>query len=170
MAISGLPHRTLVLGMGNPILSDDAVGVRLARDLEARLGSIPSVDFLVECSVGGLNLLDVVAGFDRLVVLDAIRTRGGEPGSWYAFTAARLRETRNLSNIHDVNFSTALELGRRLDRAVPRDEDVHIFAVEILDDANFSETMTEPLEARYPEYSREIFREVEALLRCGARS
>ena len=29
--------RTLVLGMGNPILCDDAVGIRLARDFRVRL-------------------------------------------------------------------------------------------------------------------------------------
>ncbi|MBC7294515.1 MAG: hypothetical protein H5T84_10540, partial [Thermoleophilia bacterium] len=80
--------------MGNPILCDDAVGIRLARDFRAYLkeqagpaclgeqasvprthgqgGPLPvgecQVDFVEECSVGGLNLVDLVAGYDRLIV------------------------------------------------------------------------------------------------------
>ncbi len=59
--------KTLLLGMGNPIVSDDAVGIMLARDVGAALGPRPGVDVIDECSIGGLNLLDLVAGYDRLV-------------------------------------------------------------------------------------------------------
>ena len=76
--------RTLLLGMGNPVLRDDAVGVRLAAQIGARLGSRPELDVIEECSVGGLNLLDVVEGYDRLIVLDSIKA-GGPPGHWYPF-------------------------------------------------------------------------------------
>jgi len=154
----------VILGMGNPFLTDDAVGCRLARDLKTRLGPNPRVHVVEECSIGGLNLLDLVEGHDLLVALDSMKTVGGEPGCWYAFTAERLRETQNLSNVHDANFATALELGRRLGHAVPCDEDIHVFAVEILDNLTFGETMTAPLEGRYAEYSAEIFGEIETLL------
>ncbi|MBN1866481.1 hydrogenase maturation protease [Candidatus Sumerlaeota bacterium] len=161
--MTGAP-RTLVLGMGNPILSDDAVGIRLARDLKARLGELPNLFFCEECSVGGLNLLDHISGYDRLVVLDSIQTRGGEPGAWYYFDATRLRDSQNVNNIHDVNFSTALELGRRLGHHLPDDSDIHIFAVEVEDNVTFSETMTDVLEARYPECLEEILQAVRETL------
>ncbi len=67
-----------MLGMGNPILCDDAVGIRLARDLQLRAGQQPDVDYIVDCSVGGLNLLDLVTGYDRLIVFDSIRA-GADP-------------------------------------------------------------------------------------------
>ncbi len=151
--------------MGNPIVTDDAVGVRLARDLHARLGERADVTWIDECSIGGLNLLDVVAGCDRLIVLDSLKTRDARPGDWHHFTAAALRPTMNLSNVHDANFATALALGRRLGLPLPVDEDVHIFGVEIVDNLTFGEQMTPDLEARYPALLEEIAAAVGALLR-----
>ncbi len=156
--------KTLLLGMGNPILSDDAVGVRLARDIGVRLAGTPDLTVIEECSVGGLNIIDVLAGYDRVIVLDSIRTVGGTPGEWHRITAERLRETLHLNNVHDVNFATALELGRRLGTPLPPDDEIHIFAVEVKDAATFSETMTPELENAYPAYADGIYSEVRALL------
>jgi hydrogenase maturation protease len=162
--------KTLLLGMGNPYLSDDAVGIRLVRDFNHRLGSVPNLEVIEECSVGGLNLLDLLEGFERLIVMDSIKTKGGIPGRWYRFDAERLRETMNLSNIHDANFATALELGRRMGMPIPSERETHIFAVEILDNLTFSELLTDDLERTYPAYSEEIFRELRSLIKSGFRS
>ena len=148
--------RTLVIGMGNPILCDDAVGIRLARDLQSDLARIPEVDLITDCSVGGLNLIDLVAGYDRLVVFDSIKTPGGCPGKWLAMTGATFTETMNLTNVHDANFTTALELGRQMGMHLPPPNQVHIFAVEILDNRTFSETMTPELESAYADCRAEI--------------
>ena len=156
--------RTIVLGMGNPILCDDAVGIRLARDFSTRLEKCPNVTIVEDCSVGGLNLLDLVSGYDRLIVFDSIRTAPGRPGTWHRMTGESFHETMNLSNVHDANFTIALELGRRIGARIPAPDSVHIFAVEILDNTTFSESMTPELEACYPLYSGEIIHEALRLL------
>jgi len=156
--------KTLLLGMGNPILCDDAVGVRLAQDFKRRLGSIPGLDIIEECSVGGLNLLDLFTGYDRAIVLDSFHTTGGTPGEWYFFTAAALYETVHLTNIHDANFATALALGRSMDMRLPELTDISIFGVEIKENMLFSESMSPELEEAYPVYSSEIFAEIRRLL------
>lgn len=155
---------TLLLGMGNPILSDDAVGVRLAGDVARRLGATAGVDVIEECSVGGLNLLDVLDGYDRVIVLDSVKTTGGVPGDWYRFGLDSLQQTLHLTNIHDVNFATALELGYRLGMLLPERSNVHVLAVEIDDDMTFSDRMTPALEDAYPHLAAAIFQEVEALV------
>ena len=142
--------RTLVLGLGNPILTDDAVGIRLACDVGAMFGDHPGLDVVEECSVGGLNLLDYLAGYERAIVLDAIHTTDGEPGDCYRFTAESLRSTTNLSNVHDANFATAMALGRTLGHPLPRDEDIHVFAVEVADDLTFGTEFSAELEPHYP--------------------
>jgi hydrogenase maturation protease len=153
---TGRAMKTIVLGMGNPILCDDAVGIRLARDLRRQAKERPGVDFIVDCSVGGLNLLDLVTGYDRLIVFDSTWGGGGSPGTWYSMTGWSFRETMNLTNVHDANFTTALELGRQMGARVPAPEDVHIFAIEIADNTSFSERMTPELERAYPEYSQAV--------------
>jgi hydrogenase maturation protease len=160
--------RTLLIGMGNPILSDDGVGVRLAHELNHLLAPQPDVDVLEECSVGGLNLLDVVTGYDRVIVIDSIKTAGGQPGYWYRFPGSALRETMNLRNVHDANFATALELGRRMGTHVPAEQDVTVLAVEVADNLTFSERLTPELEDAVAELVAEMFAEISELITASA--
>lgn len=161
--------RTLVLGLGNPYLRDDAVGIRLARDFrrrwEARGAADPAAVTVVEdVAAGGLALVECMAGYDQVVILDSIRTGAAPPGDWLAFTAEDLRETMNLGGIHDANFATALELGRRTGLALPTDQSILVFAVEIEENLVFDDQMSEILESRYPAISREILSQVESVL------
>jgi len=156
--------RTLLLGMGNPLLSDDAVGIRLAGDFSRRLGYLAGLEIIEDCTASGVDLLQIIEGYDRLLLVDSIKTREGVPGNWFHFTAERLRETIHLTNIHDANFATTLSLGRQLGMPLPSDQEIHVFAVEIFDDFTFSETMTDKLEKAYSIYSEEIFCELRALL------
>jgi hydrogenase maturation protease len=161
--------KTLVLGMGNPILSDDAVGVRLATDFKAVLDPQDGLDIVEECSVGGLSLLDFLHGYQRAIVLDSLQTAGGAPGAWHRFTARSLRQTVHLANLHDTNFATALELGRRLGLPLPSDDDIHIFGIEIEDAHTFSECMTPVLERAYPRLVVDLLDELHGLLGAAPR-
>jgi hydrogenase maturation protease len=156
--------KTLLLGMGNPILCDDAVGVRLAQEFKNQLSHIPDLDIIEECSVGGLNLLDLCKGYDRVIILDAFQAAGGVPGDWYCFTASALSETIHLTNVHDTNLATALALGRTIGMILPELSNVLIFGVEIKENTTFSESMSPELEEHYPRFSLEILKEIEALL------
>jgi len=168
-------ERTLIVGMGNPYLRDDGVGIRLAMDLMARLGLpegirrgpggiLPGVHIEPECSLGGLTLVELIDGFDRLVVLDSIATRDGVPGDWHHFTAESLRETMNLSSVHDANFATALELGRRMGMRLPADGEVLVYAVKVEDTLTFDTAMSPSMEARYGEFSAAIFADLAGVL------
>jgi len=158
--------KTLLLGMGNPILCDDAVGVRLAHDFKRELEGIRELDIVEDCSVGGLNLLDILTGYERVVVLDSIRTTEGVPGEWYYFTAGSLRETLHLTNLHDANFATAMELGRAAGMPLPLSKNIHIFAVEAKENRTFSEQMTPELENAYCRYAPGILGEIRKLLQA----
>jgi hydrogenase maturation protease len=156
--------RALLLGLGNPLLGDDAIGIRLARRFKPRLDDIAGLHVIEDCSLGGLNLLEIVAGFERLIVIDSIQVQGAAAGEWFCFTAACLRDTRHLSSIHDVNFATALELGRRLNLAVAADREIHIFAVAIVENRTFSETLSPDLEKKLPELEAEILPRIREIL------
>lgn len=156
--------KTLLLGLGNPILSDDAIGVRLAADLGRALSARPELDVIEECSIGGLDLLEVLAGYDRVIALDAVKTRDGVPGAWYRFGLDDLRHTLHLTNVHDVNLATAIELGHKLGMNLPDAADIEILGVEVDDVETFSERMTPALERAYPALAEAILAEVEAIV------
>ena len=104
--------KTLVLGLGNPILSDDGVGLRIARVLGSKLNQ-PEVTEM-ETSTADLNLLNLLAGYDRAIIIDAIQTTGGKAGQIYRLEPGVFDATRHGATPHYVNFATVLELGSKL--------------------------------------------------------
>jgi hydrogenase maturation protease len=83
--------KTLVLGLGNPILSDDAVGIRIAEGLKLKA----SVQDVVETSEAGVALLDYAVGYDKLVIIDSIMTDKGKPGELYKLGLEDLKPAMN---------------------------------------------------------------------------
>lgn len=138
--------RTLILGVGNDILTDDGIGSRLVTDLIKLIDS-PDILFNTACC-GGLEIVEYIKDFKRVILVDAIRTQGGRPGAVYYFIPSDFRETSHLSNLHDVSFLTALELYDTLNLCLP--DEIHIIAVEIAEDMIFSEEFTQQLKERYP--------------------
>lgn len=70
---------TLVLGLGNTIMSDDGIGPALIGRLEAS-GRVPVGVELLDGGTLGLDLLPQLEGVQRLILLDAVET-GQPPGS-----------------------------------------------------------------------------------------
>jgi hydrogenase maturation protease len=138
--------KTLILGLGNPILSDDGVGHCVARELEGRLDR-QGVS-VQETSIAGLGLLDLLAGYDRAIIIDAIQTVGGEAGQIYRLDPEAFDATRHASSAHDVNFATALELGDKLGLALP--QQIVVFAIEAADTSTFSEECTPEVRRAIP--------------------
>ena len=141
--------RTIVLGLGNPILCDDSVGIHVARRVRetfAGSGGIDQVE-VHEVYAGGIRLIDVLSGFDRAILVDAMLTGQRPPGSWTSFfmdddgPAEFMPSLRNVSSTHDINLPTALELGRML--GMPMPEEVRVWGVEAQNVESFSETPTE---------------------------
>ena len=130
--------RTLVLGLGNPILTDDGVGLQVARELDSRLDRQEVT--VMETSLAGLDLLDLLADYDRVIIIDAIQTVGGKVGQIYRLKPEVFNATRHAATPHDINFATALELGNKLNLPLPRQID--IFAIEVVDTDTFGEECT----------------------------
>ena len=139
--------RILVLGLGNEILSDDGIAPRLIKDL-SKLFPGGDIDFSTQCC-GGLDILERIDGYRRVILIDAIKTSGGNPGDVFVFKPEDFRETSNLSNLHDINFITALSLGKTLRLNLP--PEINIIAVKIVEDMEFSTDLTPEIKKIYPE-------------------
>jgi hydrogenase maturation protease len=133
---------TLVLGMGNPILSDDGVGLYVAERLQA--GPMPDGVEVQLSEVAGLRLLELVKGYDKVVIVDALRS-GREPGAIVRYEAREFKGGHRYGSAHSIGLHTALELGRQL--GMPMPEDVTVFAVEAEDIETFGEDFSPPVAA-----------------------
>jgi len=143
--------RTVIIGLGNTVLSDDGAGIYVARELKERLGS--SFD-VIEAELAGLDLMEMMRGYDRAVIIDAIKLDGEEPGTVFKLTIDDIRITPRLASCHDIDLVTALELGKRLGLKMP--DQVTIYAVQGKDVLTLNEGCTEPVEKVIPELVDEI--------------
>jgi hydrogenase maturation protease len=134
--------KTLVLGLGNPLLGDDAVGLRVASRLRERLAGRADVDVLEE-EAGGLRLMERLTGYDRAVLLDACVT-GGRPGTIRRLDAGE-NVTQRTAVAHGIDLPRALALGRSL--GLPMPGSVRVVAIEAESVLEFRETMTPAVEA-----------------------
>ena len=149
--------RTVVIGLGNPILGDDAVGLRVARALAAELSGVAGV-VIKELHAGGLRVMDALAGFERAVIVDAMHTGALRPGSVRRLGLGQLGEARNLASTHDTNLPTALALGAMLGLPMPRE--VTVFGIEALERETFGETLSAAVQRSVPRAVRLIAREL----------
>lgn len=143
---------TLILGLGNEILSDDRIGILLVKDL-SRIIRDPDIHFATACT-GGLEIMELIKDYEVVIIIDSIHTSEGVPGDIYRFKPSDFRETSNLSSLHDVNFLTALSLGKTLEMKLPGD--INIIAIEILEDMKFGEKLTPLLEKKYHKILEEV--------------
>ncbi len=137
--------KTLVLGLGNPILGDDGVGWRVA-DAVAQHANTGAVE--VDCHAGGgLSLMERLVGFDRAILIDAANLCQGPTGSVYAFPLTDLANpfAGHLGSAHETSLATALEVGRALGTPLPAQ--VTVVAVESPNVYQFSDSLTEAVAA-----------------------
>ena len=139
--------RTLVVGLGNPLLSDDGVGLVVARALRERLPDRCDVD-VEEDFNGGLRLMERMVGYDRAIVVDAIRT-GGVAGSIHRLRGGDV-PTQHSASGHDASLRTALDFGRSVGAALPGDEGVLLIGIEAADVSTFGTRCTPQVQAAVP--------------------
>ncbi len=139
--------KTLLLGLGNPIVSDDSVGLKVSAILKERLAGRKDVE-VSEDYWGGLRLMERLIGYDRAIVIDAIRT-GAPPGTLHRLTPDDIGTQRSAS-AHDVNLATALEFGRRASVSLPENQRIILIGIEAENVLDFSEDCTPAVEAAIP--------------------
>ncbi len=180
--------KTLVLGLGNPILTDDGVGVRVAEAVGSALrgeeaqqyrgatgeamggvlppiasGNLQELDVVVqEVSIGGLTLMETMLGFDRVILIDALERPDVLPGALLRLTLPdleRISPTQHSASPHDVNLVTAFELGRRM--GLPLPTSVIIYAIGVENVLDFGDQPTPAVAAAIPTAAAAVLQELQ---------
>src|SRR5512143_143109 len=128
---------TVVVGLGNSIRGDDAVGLLAVRRLSRR--ARPGVRF-AESEESNINLLEVLAGADRLLLLDTISTAEGRPGTVHRLDVEDLRGPGEAYATHQLGVARVLDLGRSL--GIPMPAAAAVLALEIAPSDDFGLGLT----------------------------
>ncbi len=141
---------TLIIGMGNPILKDDAIGLKIVEDIKPKF---PKIDFKT-LSVGGLSIIEEIQGYETVIFIDSIKTNGGIPGEVYELFIDDFKETMNLSSFHDVHFPVAIEFAKRMNLPIPKN--IFVLAIEIVENMVCDDHLSPEILVKYDEIKKKI--------------
>jgi len=152
-----------ILGLGNPVLTDDAMGLRIAERLEALLleNPLPGLDILTSTRAG-FELIDLLSGYEYAIIVDAFLSDNPEPGKVRYLSMQNISGNARLIGPHDISVDVAFELAKQL--GIPMPGDVEIVAIEVEDVYTLSEEMTPPIKAVIEPLAVELLRHARELL------
>jgi hydrogenase maturation protease len=138
-----VPGSILVLALGNDVMGDDAIGLHAARLLR---GKIPESVTIREAPVGGFELMELMEGFERVLIIDAI-AKGAPPGTIHCLSASDFTAVVS-SSPHYVGLPEVIQLAERL--GIPFPVEIQILAIDVEDPYRIVEGLTPEAEAALP--------------------
>jgi hydrogenase maturation protease len=145
--------RTVVVGIGNPILGDDGIGIHAARELKGRFDAD-----VREAYTGGLNLLDLILGYDRAILIDAVYLEEMRMGEVRILDLDDLGSAHS-TNPHDATLMEAIEISERMGEGRIPDE-IILVGIRIERVEEFGDELSGDVRRALPE----VVRSVESLL------
>lgn len=137
----------IIVGIGNPILGDDGVGIHVLRELKGR--DIDGGIVLEEAFTGGMNLVDIIVGYDRAILIDAVEKHEDAPGTVYLMDAREM-ESAHSTNPHDTSFPEALELSMKMgQKKLP--SEIHLVGINIRAQYDFKDELSDEVSRAVPE-------------------
>lgn len=117
----------VVLGLGNPLMADEGIGVFLIERLVESAGEYPDVDF-IDAGTGGLSILHHIEGRRKAVFVDCAHM-DAEPGAIRRFTPEEVRSAKVLvhQSLHEADLLHIIAMARRLGGAP---DQVVIFGIQ----------------------------------------
>lgn len=149
----GHPLPVLIVGLGNEIACDDGVGIVAARRLAERFEQRRDVE-VQALPWAGFALLDALVGRERAVLIDSFSGGTRPAGSIVRLSERDFRGSVRLTSFHDIDYATALGLGRRMGWKLP--EEIAIWAIEgaVLD--RFGHGLSAPVAAALEQVVNEV--------------
>jgi hydrogenase maturation protease len=138
--------KTIVLGVGNPILQDDGVGIHVINELREHLKD--SRVIMEIAYTGGMNLLDMIRGFDKVILVDAVKQEDSKKGEVKRFSLTEAPAVHSC-NPHDVSLSEALLLAKQLgEEHLP--QEIVVIGIVVKNTVDFGEHLSREVASAVP--------------------
>jgi hydrogenase maturation protease len=152
----------VVLGLGNPVLTDDAAGLHVIEALERLLAIEPIPGVVVEASMrAGFELIDLLHGYRQALIVDCLDIPDTVPGRVRQLTLESVAGIARLVNVHELSISSAFKLAQQMGIALP--EQVEIYAIEAGDVHTISEELTPAVAAAIQPLAASIYARLKEL-------
>ena len=109
------------MGIGNTIRGDDGIGIYIAEEIKKKLSNKKNNISVISTETAGLNLLNLIAGYKRLIIIDSIQVNtDNDLGHIYELEINQINSSNSHFNSHDIDFSKLFKLGKKLGIKLPR--------------------------------------------------
>lgn len=150
---------TIVIGLGNPLMADEGIGVVLIEKLAelAAQGQLPQDVDYHDGGCGGMYLLHAIAGREKVILIDCAKM-GTAPGTIRRFTPDDVQTVKKLAHLslHEIDIIRVLDLARMIDQCPSQ---VVIFGIEPVT-IEPRQSLTPLLENRLSEYLQVVTQEL----------
>ncbi len=139
-------------------MGDDGIGVHILREMQNTYGALPNVT-MEEAQTGGMNLIDLMRGYDKAILVDAVSVPTLLQGEVACYPIHDMT-TVHSSNPHDVSLLEALELSKRIgDTMLP--QEIVIVAINLTTiPRTFTEAVSPEIRDAIPKAIEKIFSEL----------
>jgi hydrogenase maturation protease len=147
---------TLIICLGNPLMRDEGIGVRLASELSQRLADNPNAEVL-DLGTGGLTIMHAIAGREKVIFVDCA-LMGETPGQMRRFTPQEVvsKKIKTRYSVHEGDLLEVLKLSTDMGECP---DDIVIFGIEPKQVAP-GEGLSEELQNNITNYLETILKEL----------
>lgn len=147
---------TLIICLGNPLMRDEGIGVRLASELLQCLADNPNVEIL-DLGTGGLTIMHAIAGQEKVIFVDCA-LMSEAPGKMLRFTPQEVvsKKIKTRYSVHEGDLLEVLKLSADMGECP---DDIVIFGIEPKEISS-GEGLSEALENNIPHYVETILKEL----------
>jgi hydrogenase maturation protease len=137
-----------IIGLGNPVAGDDAIGLLVVKELGTYYQSNPNIK-LTACSQSGLYLLDLLVGFKTVIIIDAIIDEMRPIGEVLALELPEEQKLPQGISPHFIGITSVITLGEKYQLQMP--ENLQIIGVVIHEHQEIRERLSPELDNKFAE-------------------
>ena len=141
------------MGIGNTIRGDDGIGIYIAEEIKKKLVNKKNNVTVISTETAGLNLLDLIAGYSKLIIVDSIQvSSNNELGHMFELEVNQINSSNSHFNSHDIDFSKLFKIGKKFKIKLPKE--IKIYGVGISSVKGFNQKCNFQLQKMIPDIAQ----------------
>jgi len=151
-------ERITIMGIGNPLMRDEGIGIRVVETLMTALEFPPNVT-LVDAGTMGMTILNLFQDCDYMLVVDAIEGTGEPAGTVVRLSPENLAPNQVMHSLHDVRLPEVLQAASLIGGT----PETIAIGIQIEEIAEWVMELSEPVENALPVAAAAVLEELAAL-------
>ena len=143
------------MGLGNTIRGDDGIGIYITEEIKKKLVNKKNNVTVISTETAGLNLLDLIVGYNKLIIVDSIQVNtDNDLGHIYEFEINQINSSNICYNSHDIDFLTLFKIGKKLKIKLPKE--IKIYGIGVFSVKGFNQKCNFQLQKMIPDLAQYI--------------